>query len=179
MNSLKYIFLFALAGSLLLYGCRKKEKYPAVPQIQFKSFTKIISGNGVDDKGILAITFTDGDGDVGLDVKDTNAPFNKGSEFYYNFFIKYFEKHSGIATRVDSSYCISGGFGIPITHDSRIPRLALEGDKNPLKGIIEINIAFNNPCSNYDTIMFEVYIADRAKNLSNKITTPEIIVKKR
>lgn len=179
LKAIKYIYILLFVGLFFLWSCRKKEKYPAIPQIQFKSFVKILTNNGIDDKGILAITFTDGDGDVGLDAKDTVAPFNKAGEFYYNFFIKYYEKRKGVITRVDSAVCTSGGIGLPITHDSRIPRLALEGDKSPLKGTIEIKMAFNNPCSVYDTILFEAYIADRAKNLSNKIKTSEIIVKKR
>ncbi len=41
------------------------------------------------------ISYTDGDGDLGLSDTDTYPPYNVGSEYYYNMIIDYFELQHG------------------------------------------------------------------------------------
>jgi hypothetical protein len=133
------------------------------------SLTKISNNTTIDDKGVLKIFFTDGDGDLGLADFDTMPPFNKNSEYYYNYFITYFEKQHGTFKKVD----------LPVTFNSRIPRIASKGNSKSIKGEIDLEIYINNPFSTYDTIRFEASICDRALHMSNVITTSEIIIKKR
>jgi hypothetical protein len=164
-----YRFLpITILSAFLLNGCTKEEVFPPEPAISFISFTKKANVTPIDDKGILKIFFTDGDGDLGLDEGDTIAPFDKNSVFYYNFFIKYFEKQHGTFVPVN----------LPVTFNSRIPRLESKGNSKSVKGEIELEVYINNPFSAFDTIQFEASIADRSLNISNVITTPEIIVKK-
>ncbi len=160
--------LFVVALLILLQNCRKPEEFPPEPFIEFVSFTKIPTANGVDNKGLLTIFFTDGDGDMGLSESDTLPPFDAESDFHYNFFINYFEKKNGTFQKVD----------LPFSLNSRIPILNTTNNNRPLKGEIEIELFINNILSPYDTIRFECQISDRTLNLSNKIETPEIIIKK-
>ena len=153
---------------LLLNACTKEEVFPPEPAITFISFDKIANNSSIDDKGLLKIFFTDGDGDLGLNDFDTNAPFDKNSMYYYNFFIKYFEKQHGTFVEVD----------LPLPFNSRIPRLQSSGNSPSIKGEIELEVFINNISSAFDTIHFTASICDRALNMSNVITTPEIIVKK-
>lgn len=157
-----------LSMFVFFLGCTKEEVFPVEPNITFISFTKIDNNSPIDDKGILKIFFTDGDGDLGLDNGDTLPPFDKNSIYYYNYFIKYFEKKHGSFVEVQ----------LPVTFNSRIPRLEPSGNNNSIKGEIELELYINNPFSVFDTIRFEAYIVDRALNKSNVIVTPEIIVKK-
>jgi len=152
----------------MLYSCTKEEKFPAEPAIEYLSFTKIQNSTAIDDKGFLKISFTDGDGDMGLSESDTMSPYDKSSIFYYNFFITYYEKQHGQFVKVTPS----------VTFNSRIPVLTPSGNNNSLKGEISIELFINNPLSDYDTIKFDASIADRALHISNTITTPEVIVKK-
>lgn len=163
---LPLLFVFGL--TFLLQNCRKPEEFPPVPHIEFVSFTKIPTANGIDNKGLLTIFFTDGDGDMGLSESDTLSPFDPESEFHYNFFIHYFEKKNGTFEKID----------LPFTLNSRIPILNTSKNNRPLKGEIEIELFINNILSPYDTIRFECQICDRALNKSNIITTPEIVIKK-
>ncbi|MEI6124448.1 MAG: hypothetical protein WCQ95_12560 [Bacteroidota bacterium] len=160
--------LFLLYFLTILFSCTKEESFPPEPYIEYLSFAKIQNSSAIDNKGILKIYFTDGDGDIGLSKKDTIAPFDKSSTFYYNFFITYFEKQHGQFIKVIPS----------VTFNSRIPVLTPTGNNKSLKGEIEIEVYFNNPFSLYDTIKFEANIADRALHISNTIITPEIVVKK-
>lgn len=152
----------------LLNACTKEEVFPPEPIITFISFDKIANTTSIDDKGLLKIFFTDGDGDLGLNDYDTNGPFNKNSIYYYNFFIKYFEKQHGTFVEVD----------LPLPFNSRIPRLQSSGNSPSIKGEIELEVFINNIPSAFDTIQLTASICDRALNMSNLITTPEIIVKK-
>jgi len=166
-RNLLYFTVFALL-IILVSSCIKREEYPETPYIEFLDFAKIRNTAGIDSAGVLKLSFTDGDGDIGLAPGDTFAPFNKESEFYNNFFIRYFEKQKGVVTEVV----------LPTPNNSRIPLLTPKGQNKALKGEIEIGLFINNPYSLYDTILFEAYILDRALNKSNVITTPEIILKK-
>jgi hypothetical protein len=151
-----------------LNACTPEEVFPPEPAITFLSFTKKANNTNIDDKGILKIYFTDGDGDLGLDDGDTIAPFDKNSIYYYNFFIKYYEKQHGSFVEVT----------LPTTFNSRIPRLTSKGNSPSIKGEIELEVFINNYFSPFDTVRFEASICDRALNISNTISTPEIIVQK-
>ncbi|MEI6764729.1 MAG: hypothetical protein WCM76_03745 [Bacteroidota bacterium] len=162
------LIVFLYFSAAMFIACKKKETYPIEPHIEFMSFTKVQNSTGIDDKGKLKISFTDGDGDVGLRPEDTIAPYDTSSRYHYNFFITYYEKQKGVYKEVH----------LPVSNNSRIPDLTPSGDDKSLNGEIEIELFINNPFSQYDTIRFDAAIADRALHESNIITTPDIIVKK-
>ena len=162
------VILFLLLFVLILNSCTKQEKFQVEPHIEYISFTKIQNSSAIDDKGVLKISFTDGDGDIGLSDGDTIAPYDKTSIYYYNFFITYYEKQHGQFIEVTP----------PVTFNSRIPIINTTGANKATKGEIEIEMYFNNPFSIYDTIKFDASIADRNLHVSNIISVPEIIVKK-
>jgi hypothetical protein len=164
-----YWFLpLTILSFLFLSGCTKEEVFPPEPAITFISFTKTLSNLPYDDKGVLKIFFTDGDGDLGLDESDSMPPFDKNSIYYYNFFIKYFEKQHGIFVEVS----------LPMVLYARIPRIESKGNSPSIKGEIELELNYNNYLSPFDTVKLEASICDRALHMSNVITVPEIIVKK-
>ena len=161
-------FSFAILVSVVYISCKKTKTYPPEPFLEFVSFTKIQNTAGADATGILKVRFTDGDGDVGLSEQDTLAPFNKEGEYFYNFFITYFEKQKGVYQEID----------LKPSNNSRVPLLNPDEEDKGLEGDIEIELFINNPFSVYDTIRFDAYLVDRALNRSNTITTGDIIIKK-
>ena len=163
IHTILFLIVFTFLSS-----CIKKDEFPIIPHIEFDSFTKINNNMGYDDKGILAISFTDGDGDMGLNTEETSPPYDTSSIYYYNFFITYFEKQNGEFVEVE----------LPFTNNSRIPLLNSSGKDKPLKGKIEIELFINNYTSPFDTIRFDVFVVDRALNHSNTITTPDIVIDK-
>lgn len=164
-----FIIFFMVMGFLLgLSSCKKMEEYPVEPAITFNSISKIDNGTGIDNYGLLMIDFTDGDGDVGLSETDIQAPYDTSSIYYYNFFIEYYEKQHGVFVKPT----------LYETFNARIPILNTSTEEQPLKGTISIQIPINNITSNFDTIRFDCQICDRALHMSNKISSPEIIIKK-
>jgi hypothetical protein len=163
----RFLLIFILS-TFFLIACTKEEVFPPEPAITFISFDKIPNNSSIDNLGLLKIFFTDGDGDLGLDESDTLPPYDLGSKYYYNYFIKFFEKQHGKFVEVT----------LPLPFNGRIPRLQGSGNSPSIKGEIELEVLIYNPTSVFDTVRFEVSICDRALNMSNVITTPEIIVKK-
>lgn len=164
----KIVTILAFGAILCIASCIQFQKFPPEPYIAFVSFNKIPTGTGIDDQGTLTVSFTDGDGDVGLDEDQTEPPYDTSSIYYYNIFIKYFEKQNGQYTEVELSPSNNG----------RVPNLTPEGEQKALQGNISVDLFINNPLSIYDTIRYEVYIVDRALNHSDTITTPDIVVNK-
>jgi hypothetical protein len=69
MRKLGWFFIVSVALSFL--GCLDLESFPNEPQITFKSFNIAADGNGA----ALQISFTDGDGNFGLNQEDTAGVF--------------------------------------------------------------------------------------------------------
>lgn len=149
------LILLLLTGTSF-YSCKKKDKFPAEPEITFKAFEKFGA-----DSAHLIISFTDGDGDIGLTQSDTSEPY------LFNFFTRYYTKVNGVF--VEKVLPIPLNFRIPILNSSKKSK-SLEGD---------ILITFLKPYyfpTLKDTIQYEIYIKDRALHESNRIRTDEIIV---
>lgn len=162
---------------LISISCKKYEEYPPEPVLEFTDFLILRDTAGIDQRGILKMTYTDGDGNIGLNDSDTIAPYD------YNLFIKYFELQRGVFKEIflitpnyinDSTVIYDTA-----TFNGRIPILTPAGKNKAIRGEIEDTLFINNPLSIYDTIKFEVYIVDRDLNKSNTISTPPIVVKKR
>lgn len=169
MNRLSKIGLFVAAvGLSMLSACLPHNNFPDQPVIEFKEFKKIPTDDGIDEKGVLVLTFTDGDGDIGLGQGDTLPPFDPNSEYYYNFFTRYYEKQNGEFVEIE----------LDIPNYFRIPVLTPIGQNKTLEGDIEVELFINNPFSDYDTIKFDAWIVDQALNESNVVETGEIIIDK-
>ena len=77
--------VFILSQLILLSSCLKVEVYPDEPVITYKSFE--VFG----DSAIITISFTDGDGDIGLSTGDTIGNYAPDSYFYFNAYLEYYE----------------------------------------------------------------------------------------
>ena len=153
-----------LAG---LTGCIKEEQYPVEPKIVFESFITRRDISGKDSSGVITISYTDGDGNIGLFAWDTVEPRK------YNFYLKFIELVNNQLVEVkpvDST----------LTFNARIPILTPAGRNKNIKGDITMNLElyFARQILKSDTIAFEIYIKDRDLNESNMVETPLFIIKK-
>ena len=165
-----YGLILILIGGIL-YSCEKKEEYPIIPKIKFENFLKIYNPDlGIFERGVLKISFTDGDGDIGLYQWDTVAPYD------YNFFITYYEIQNGDTVEVFiTKYNEQTGEDDTLNFHARIPILTPGGSNKSIKGEIEDTLFIYNYNSSFDTIMYKAYIKDRALHESNSILTPLIV----
>jgi hypothetical protein len=138
---------------------------PAIPNIEFSSFTVFdttdILGNN-SKGGRLRFHFEDGDGDMGL-----NAPSGIGIDST-NLFFTLFRKKGGIMSPAADNDPLK-----PSAY--RIPYMERLGQNKILKGTISVTFLylFYYPT---DTIRYDFYIKDRALNISNVVSTSEIVL---
>jgi len=159
--------LALLSSFFLLTSCLKKESYPDTPQITFQGFTTVFDTGKIAKRGILTITFTDGNGDIGLNAGDTTYPYNRGGDYYYNYVIQYFEKQQGRFVYVPLDPPFS----------ARIPYLTPGDPNKAIKGVI-VDTLVMNPVPIFDTVKFRFFIYDRALHKSNVDSTPPIILRR-
>lgn len=157
---------------MLYCACEKPKTYPDTPAIQFVSLAKERGVLRPDSNSIITISFTDGDGDIGLNSYDTLAPYNLTSVYYDDFIVSLFQKVNG-AWVEDTAFKQPNGLS-PFC--GRLPYLTPTGSNKALSG----NISMTQPIWLYpvtsDTIHYQVYIFDRALHRSNMITTNDIVI---
>lgn len=162
------ILVLSMVSWILIFpSCVKQESFPVIPLIGYEGFSVIYDTGDYPVTGILTISFQDGDGNIGLSARDTLYPYQKGGAYYYNYVIKYIEKH-------DTGW-VELVLDPPLS--SRIPVLNPDYPGKAIKGIIVDTLPMN-PKPAYDTIRFELYIYDRTLNKSNTIITPAYVLKR-
>jgi len=151
-----------LAG---LTGCIKEEQYPLEPHIEFGGFATAKDVSGKDSLGAITISYTDGDGNIGLFAWDTVEPRK------YNFYLKFLQYVNNELVEVipvDTS----------VNFNARIPLLTPAGRNKNIKGDITmyLELYFARQILLSDTIAFEIFIKDRDLNISNVVETPMFIL---
>ncbi|MDR2410957.1 MAG: hypothetical protein LBE13_22990 [Bacteroidales bacterium] len=156
---------------LLFLGCRSVVSFPPEPQLSFISLEKIDNGTAIDDKATLKLYFRDGDGNIGLNSEENAPPFDTGSVYNNNFFVKYYAKRQGEFVPFPE-----------FAFNARLPRFSSSNNSEALEGEIKYVLSVRNPlvtAPNKDTIMFECWLVDRDLNESNHVFTSEIVVTNR
>ena len=158
-------------------SCKKLDEFPDEPQIELLGFERLFNPDDtVITRGVLKLTYQDGDGDLGLEKSDTLPPFNFGSEYYYNLVITYYEIRNGIITEVPLTfYNPSTQQFDTITQSARFPNLTPDAVNKSISGEIFDTLFMYNYNSDFDTIMFEAFIYDRSLNKSNVVRTDTIV----
>lgn len=153
-------------------GCRKIEVYPDEPQITFKQVIVKDSSDILDNPvKYVKLTFEiiDGDGDIGLDEGDTTGPFHRDSSYYYNLFIKEYEKIGDQYMEVTD---------VEFPRNYRIPNLTPEGQNKTLKATVDIEMEYRYSAVNplpFKEFKYFFYLYDRALNKSNEDTSTLIV----
>ena len=84
------IIVFILLSGVF-YSCKKENVYPIEPAISMSPDQIYLS------PATITISFTDGDGDVGLSDADTVPPYNLDpvnfNKYYYHLLHKYIQSH--------------------------------------------------------------------------------------
>ncbi len=176
------VLLLLLTG---LSACLKKESYPDIPAIEYKSFTAENM-----DKALLVFKFTDGDGDIGLKPTENLTD----SLYYYNLYIQtYYKNYQGIFKDTTIYYPVTYIVHVPTPypgHDStvhttkvdtglirqRIQFIENNNKDKALKGEIYVDLYGYRQKTAHKIIKYKFWMYDRAKNKSNVVETPELIV---
>ena len=157
----------AISALILLFAffsaCVKESSFPDVPVIAFERFELINS-----DTANCYISFTDGDGDVGILDNDTVSEPDLVMKYLYKDTdgeFKAYDANPG-TSEFDTLF-----------YNNRIPNLTSIGQFKALEGEIQIKLRSSPIFSPFhEVVMFEIRMRDRAGNWSNTVFTDEIIV---
>lgn len=161
---------------LSVVSCREEVAYPIEPHISYNGFSYLFNADSTfSGKGILSFSYTDGDGDLGLDNGDSIYPFGPNDPFYYNLVIDYFKSVDGEFVKMPLVYWnLQTQQYDTVSFNSRFKRLLSSDESKPISGTIEYTMQVQNPFSPSDTVLFELYILDRSLHESNVIRTAPI-----
>lgn len=163
----RYISILIPVLVFSLWSCRKIEKLPPEPMVEFREFavfdTVDILGNKAK-AGKLSFYFEDGDGDIGLPQPDTTGYSSSSS----NLFLNLFRKTGG-------EFVLAGPIDPLYPSEYRIPYLETPGQNKILRGTIDVTLIyfFYNP---HDTLYYDFWIRDRSGHDSNTATTCIIVL---
>ena len=172
------LFLMALA----VFSCQKKVEYPVEPKIAYEGFTYLMNPDSTfSGQGVISFSYTDGDGDLGLDDSDTLPPFGFNDTYYYNMVIDYLKSENSVFVKTPllSPHVPTGPADTlvlfdTVTFNARFKRLRDSEEPKAISGTMDYRLTVQNPFSPNDTVIFEIRILDRALHESNVIQTEAI-----
>ena len=162
--------------ALVVLSCQKPVEYPIEPKIAYKGFTYLFNPDSTfSGQGIISFSYTDGDGDLGLDESDTLPPFGLHDTHYYNMVVDYLKCVNGefVKTPLLSWNAQTQTYDT-ISFNTRFKRLRDLEESKAISGTMDYTLIVQNPFSPDDTIKFEIRILDRALHESNVIQTDAI-----
>ena len=172
----KHYLIALLFLTMAMLSCQKPVEYPIEPHIKYEGFTYLINADSTfSGEGIISFSYTDGDGDLGLDDADTLPPFGFHDAQYYNMMIEYLKCVNGEFVKTPLlSWNVQTQSYDTITFNARFKRLRDTEEPKAISGTMDYTLPVQNPFSPNDTIKFEIRILDRALHESNVIQTEPI-----
>lgn len=172
----KQHFMGLLFLALAAVACQKPVEYPIEPHIAYEGFTYLFNADSTfSGEGIVSFSYTDGDGDLGLDDGDTLPPFGINDTYYYNMVIDYLKYVNGAFVKMPLlSWNPQTQSYDTVSFNARFHRLRDNDDPKAISGVMEYTLPVQNPLSPNDTIKFEIRVIDRALHESNVIQTDPI-----
>lgn len=174
MKTKQLIGLLLLA--LAIGSCQKPVEYPIEPKIAYEGFTYLMNADSTfSGEGVISFSYTDGDGDLGLDDADTLPPFGFHDAHYYNMMVDYLKCVNGefVKTPLLSWNAQTQSYDT-VSFNARFKRLRDSEEPKAISGTMEYKLTVQNPFSPDDTVKFEIRIFDRALHESNVIQTDPI-----
>lgn len=153
---------------IFLTSCLKSNELPDEPRLTGSRFE---TGS---DKAVLYLSFTDGDGNFGLEENDTSGVFAECIR-KFNLYAEYYELQNGQWTHVVIDPC-DGPFpdsDAPFYYV--IPWAKPTGQDQSQDGEIKIEMNDWYLPSDFDTIQFRVKIVDRNMNESNELIVGPVV----
>ena len=164
MKDNRFIFALFLLIALTISSCVKEKEFPTTPAIKFLYYSAYSP-----DSADCVISFTDGDGDIGILEGDVTTPNDYQLKYLYKDTI------DGIFKPFDSN--LTTPAMDTLFYSYRVPNLTPEGQYKALDAEIRAKLRAAPIYYPLHTIVkFEIMLRDRAGNLSNRVMTYEIIV---
>ena len=135
----------------------------SIPAIELEEFVVAQNSQGLDSLILISLSYSDGDGNIGLSEADTFFPHRFGDPHFNNLWVD-LEKDSA-------------GIWVPTSNDSlflsqRIINLTPQGDVKSIRGSLDVRIPVPpTPFFTDKRIRLFITLVDRDLNLSNQVAT--------
>lgn len=156
---IKWIVL--VISVLGIASCYKTPSYPVEPHIDFQDYS-VTQPYTITDTGNLRISFTDGDGDLGMLSNSDSGTLSKIYITNIKYSLPSVPRNIPIIPQKGTTKAISGTIDIKLAGSGGVGLL----DESSC-------LLIQHPL---DTLTFSIYIMDRAGHKSNVITTPPLVV---
>jgi hypothetical protein len=164
-----------MVAILFIAACSTdKNKYPPEPFLQINGAYVYNNGNGKDSFIELDMFYRDGDGDIGLDVRDTIPPFQMGSPDFYNLLIWMYEKKNGKWVKPFNALANPPD---TVNFHERIPRITPTGRVKWIEGKLTVYIPAEPFGLKPDTVKLKARLTDRALRRSAWVESDILILK--
>ena len=168
--------------ALVVLSCQKPVEYPIEPKIEYQGFTYLFNPDSTfSGEGVISFSYTDGDGDLGLDEVDTLSPFGPHDPHYYNMEVDYLKSVNGVFVKtpllsphVPTHPADTLVLFDTVTFNARFHRLRDNDEPKAISGTMDYRLTVQNPFSPNDTVKFKIRLIDRALHESNVIETEAI-----
>lgn len=164
-NTAKLLFL-VLTVLYLYTACTKEPCEEDIPVIEYNRFERIMP-----DTFLLVYDFVDCEGNIGLESDDDDPPFDRDSEYFFNFWVDLYFMENGEWQLYD--------FGDGPGLNDRIRRIFDDGRSRPVEGEIEKFIDASAFDPDLDTIKFRAVLIDRALNKSFPADSDPIVLSRK
>lgn len=164
---------------IVCVGCKKQPDFSLTPFIEFENVTRLEAMDGLGntvDTVVVSIRFQDGDGDLGVEPSDFFNPkyadFADPTGKFLNYYIVFERKNGAQYNEIMTSLAVDGTI---------LPLIGYE-EVGPIEGVLNYGFLLNprsalrSGFSPNDTVRFRVSIVDRALNVSNQITTSDVVL---
>lgn len=155
---MKHFYLYIIV-LLVFTSCHNTyPEYDNVPKVEFL-YAPVVN-DSTDNTILFTFMLYDGDGNFGLETKDTVAPYI--DTFQQNFYATAYSLQNGDTAQ------------LPYTFSYRIPRLRGENQHKFIKAKVNIDITLAKSVFPYDSVFFTYFVYDRDLQKSN-VDTSSII----
>lgn len=166
--------LFMVSALWLMLGCNGgKDTIPSPPTLVFNGIYPYNSGFGYDSFVEVDVSFSDADGDIGLEDSDTLFPFGGGDPAFYNLLVYYQDKKNG-QWRYPMNPLL--GPNDTLVLHQRLKNLTPTGKNKSIEGDLTVVIPARPYSYRGDSVRFEIQLIDRALHRSNKMITSAILL---
>jgi hypothetical protein len=163
------LFLFSVGSIFIFNACYKEPNFTLTPEITFNKIDRFIRldqfSGAKKDSIIISLNFKDGDGDLGFNADEIGKKVKQDD---FNYVVIPSRRIKGKLTVFKPSESFSGFY----------PKLKTDDKIGPIEGKLSYRVQIETafwPVKK-DTVVFEVYIKDRAGNKSNSIQTEPIVI---
>lgn len=160
------LILFGI--SFILSGCLERENFPDEPRLLAGRLD--VAGSGA----TMVLSFTDGDGNFGLEDGDTTGLFNPCIR-RWNLYAEYYEKQNGQWILVSIDPCDGPFPDSDVAFYYRVPWARPSGQDQTQEGELLVDMPIWNLPSDFDTVLFKVKIVDRDMNESNLLEVGPLV----